>query len=181
VRAEVAQIVARRQEATGGRTKADVESIQRRLEKTNGALANVARRVVMVDDDDTAQAILGEANRMKQERETLKARLAALQDTTPAEAEALDAKIERVLRGLGGLEEAYEKASVEGKRRFLSEALATPEGAAGPVVLYFEREEAGKRARVRLVGGRMGVVPIAAQIPCGVGECREGDSNPHSL
>lgn len=79
------------------------------------------------------------------------------------------------------LEEAYWDASPASRKDFLASALGTSEDGEGPIVLYFDTDRSGKRAKTKLLGGTMWITPIATEELLGVTWCREGDSNPHRV
>jgi len=179
IRAEVQRALRVIGAATQEDSSEEAEALRQEIARTDRALASAGRRVLLADDDETAKGIAAEAARLRRERPSLVAKLDAL-DTTPAPvAQDIEDAVERHLANIRNLEATYAAAPLEEKRACLEEWLATADGEIGPVVLYLERDESGKRARSRLLGGTMGVAPIAAPELLGVSWCRRGDSNPH--
>ena len=157
----------------------EAEALRQEIARTDRALASASRRVLLAADDETAKGIAAEAAKLRRERPTLVARLDAL-DTTPAPAaQDIEDAVERHLANIRNLEATYAAAPLDQKKARLEEWLATADGEIGPVVLCLERDESGKRARSRLLGGTMGIAPIAGPELLGVSWCRRGDSNPH--
>jgi len=100
-------------------TSDQTDALRRRIRQIDRAAANATRRVLLLDDDEMAKAIMAEAAKLRQERPRLVAKPEALAEAEPPDPKRVAEEVERHLANIRDLEATRSQVPLEDREACL--------------------------------------------------------------